>query len=73
MQPNALALEYQRDYLDSRGDLNILDLINNPSASGKCSVFGLGFGEQPSNDIFLQICALGDNAPNSLLVAQNTR
>ena len=35
MQPNALALEYQRDYGTAHGDLNVLDLVNNPAANGK--------------------------------------
>jgi hypothetical protein len=41
MKMNALALEYQRDYVAARRDLNVFDLVNNPSASGKCRVFGL--------------------------------
>lgn len=38
---NALALEYQRDYGSARGNLDILNLVNNPCANGVCSVFGL--------------------------------
>src|SRR2546430_12622633 len=41
MTSNALALEYQRDYVASRRNLNVFDLVNNPSANGKCRVFGL--------------------------------
>ena len=45
--PDALALEYQRDYGTAHGDLNIADLMNNPTANGECRVLGLGFQEQP--------------------------
>jgi hypothetical protein len=51
-QPNALALEYQRDYGTAHGDLNILDLVNNPAANGKCRVFGLSFSEQRTDILF---------------------
>jgi len=44
--PDALALEYKRDYGTARGDLNIADLVNNPAANGECRVLGLGFEEQ---------------------------
>ena len=46
MQPNALALEYQRDYGTAHGDLNVFDLVNNPAANGKCHVFGLSLSKQ---------------------------
>lgn len=41
MDTNALALEYKRDYGTASGNLNVLDLVNNPSANGVCCVFGL--------------------------------
>jgi hypothetical protein len=46
MQPNALSLEYQREYGCARRDLDVSDLVNNAVANGKCSVLGLGFPEQ---------------------------
>ena len=51
--PDALALEYQRDYGTAHGDLNIADLMNNPAANGECRVLGLGFQEQPV-DLFVR-------------------
>ena len=71
MKSNALALEYQRDYVASRGDLNVLDLVNNPGASGKCRVFGLRFEEQPFDDFLREIRSLGQDCPDSPLVASN--
>lgn len=35
---DALALEYQPDYGTAFGDLDVFDLMNNPSANGVCSV-----------------------------------
>ena len=45
--PDALALEYKRDYGTARGDLDIADFVNDPTANGECRVLGLGFQEQP--------------------------
>lgn len=46
LELNALALEYERDYGTAHGDLDVTSLVNNPVASGKCRVFGLGFQEE---------------------------
>ena len=45
-QPDALSLEYQINYGLARRDLDITDLINNPTANGKCSVLGFGLQKQ---------------------------
>ena len=37
--------------------MNVLDLVNNPSASGKCRVFGLSFREGTLHDLPIQIVA----------------
>jgi hypothetical protein len=37
-----LPLEYQGNYGTAQGDLNVLDLINNPEANGLCRVYGMG-------------------------------
>jgi hypothetical protein len=55
---NGLALEYQRDYGTAHGNLNVFNLVNNPAANSKCSVFGLGFEEELSNRILCRVsCA----------------
>jgi len=69
--PNALALEYQRDYGTAGRDLDIAHLMNNPAASGKCRVFGLSLTEQPLDLLLAHIGALGDDAPYSRLIAQD--
>lgn len=49
---NGLALEYQRDYGTAFRDLDISDIVNNPAASGKCSVLSLSFEEKTVNFLF---------------------
>ena len=44
--PNALSLENEAVEGTPLRDLNILDLVNNPAANGKCRIFGLGFPEE---------------------------
>jgi hypothetical protein len=73
MKSNGLALEYQRDYAAARGNLNISHLINNPSANGKCSVFGLSFGKQSFNDFLSQLRALNHDVSDSFVVAEDAR
>jgi len=55
---NALPpLEYQRHYGRVLGDLNILDVVNDPTAGGVCSVFGLGFPKEGLDVSFRKIGA----------------
>ena len=72
MKSNALALEYQRDYVASLRDLNVLDLVNNPGANGKCRVFGLRFAKKGGHDFIAELRSLGDDVANSLVVAEDT-
>lgn len=37
-QPDALALEYKRDYGTARRNLDITNIVNNPAANGLCRV-----------------------------------
>jgi hypothetical protein len=66
--PDALALEYKRDYGTARGDLNIADLVNNPAANGECRVFGLGFQEQPIDLFPAKLSPLLDDLTDTPLV-----
>lgn len=65
---DALALEYQGDYGTAHGDLQITDLMNNPTANGVCRVFGLGFQEQPVNLFVRELRSLFENLPDPPLV-----
>lgn len=68
---NALSLEYKRDYGTASGDLNILDLINNPAASGKCCVFGLHFQKELSNVVVPDLRSFFDDGADSFMVTCN--
>lgn len=69
--PDALALEYKRDYGTARGDLNVADLMNNPAANGECRVLGLGFQEQPVDLFPRQVGPLFNDLTDSTLVGVN--
>ena len=66
--PDALALEYKRDYGTARGDLNVADLVNNPAANGECRVLGLGFQEQPVDLFTTKLRTLFDDLTDAPLV-----
>ena len=66
--PNALALEYQRDYGTAWRDLNLADLVNNPAANGVCRVFGVGFEKEPIDLFPSQLRSLFEDLPNSALI-----
>jgi hypothetical protein len=72
VQPNALALEYQRDYGTAHGDLNVLDLVNNPAANGKCRIFCLSFPEKGADLFFRDAGSLSDDRTNPFLVTQDS-
>mgnify|MGYP001562649205 len=46
MELDGLALEYKRYYGTARGNLEISDIVNNPTAFGKCSVLSLGLPKE---------------------------
>ena len=70
--PNALALEYQREYGTARGNLDLSDLVNNPSANGVCSVFGLSLSKEFPDRRLFDLGSIGDNGANTLLITQKT-
>ena len=71
IMPNALALEYQAVYGSASRNINVFDFVNNPTASGKCRVFGLGFSEKGLDLSLVAIRPFLDNSSDSPLVAQN--
>ena len=72
IQLNALPLEYERDYGTAKRDMNVADLINNPAASGKCSVFGLRLEEELINVLFPNSGPFRNYGTNPVLVTHNT-
>jgi hypothetical protein len=69
---DALALEYQRDYGIASGNLNVLDLVNNPTANGVCRVFGLRPSEEVSDSAWAEIGVLRDDRADPLLITQDS-
>ena len=72
MELNGLSLEYQGNYGTAKGDLDITNLMNNPAASGKCRVFGLGFEEELGDFLLSNGGAVLDDRSNALLIAGNS-
>ena len=71
MELNALALEYQADYGSARRDLKISDIVNNPTASGKCGVFGLSLAEEGLDFRLPKFGPFSDDPTNALLIRKN--
>lgn len=71
MELDALALEYQRYYGSARRDLNVADLVNNPTANGKCRVFGLRSLEQPTDLRLGELGSLLEYTTNPTLIARH--
>lgn len=69
-EQDALAFEYQRDNRMAVGDLDIADIINNPTANGVCSVFGLGFQEEFPDIVRIETSPLRDDGDLAALIAK---
>ena len=72
MELNGLPLEYERNYGTAGRDLDVSNLINNPAASGKCRVFGLGFEEQLGDVFPANLGAVLNDGANALLITDNS-
>lgn len=68
---SALALEYQGDYGSAFGNLDILDLVNDPAANGKCSIFGLCLGEKVGDLRVVKFGSVFDDRADALLVRKD--
>ena len=71
-QPNALALEYQREYGRTRGNIDVSDLVNNPAANGKCRVFGLSLKKELTHGGIVELRPIEDDGADSLLIRFDT-
>lgn len=70
-EPNGLAFEYQAMYGRASGDIQVTDLVNDPTANGECRVFGLGMPKQ-SPDLGPWECRpFGDNRTNPSLITKD--
>lgn len=68
MEPNALALEYKGIYGTARGNLDVSYLVNNPAASGECSVLGFCFTEEVGDSFLFDSRPFLNNGPDSFLI-----
>jgi hypothetical protein len=70
MEPDALALEYKRQYGSARRNIDITNVTDHPLLKGECRVFGPGFSEKISNLPGVKLGTLLKNVPNALLVSE---
>jgi hypothetical protein len=68
---DALALEYKRDYGIASRDLNVADLVNDPTANGVCDVFGLSLPKQGLGLLGGNLSPLLQDLPDSILVTED--
>jgi hypothetical protein len=72
MELDALALEYKRDYGTATGNLDIADLVNNPTLFSEYSVLSTGLQEQPFDLAPGQLRSLFNDRANPFLVGLQT-
>jgi len=70
MKPNALALEYQRDYGTAHGNIDITNVLDQPFLKGECRVFGPGFAEKLDSLPGVQVGTFLQNSANPFLVVK---
>ena len=69
---NMSSLETQGNDRGALRDLDVTNLMNNPSVESESCVFGLGLPEQRFNGVLLQVRPFSDNRPNALMVGNNS-
>ena len=72
VEPDALALEYQRDYGTARWNDNLADLMNNSVPQSVCRIFGPGFSKEVIDFGLGNARTLLNDRPDTLLVGQDT-
>ena len=69
---DALSLEYKRDYGTACRQLEISDFVNNPFINSPSYILGLLLPEQVGGFPFIEVGVVDDNAPDAILVSENT-
>ena len=69
LELDALAFEYKRDYGTARSDFDVSDFMDNPIIQSVNGTFSLRFSEELLYFPLSEIGVLGDDVPNSFLVA----
>jgi hypothetical protein len=65
---DALALEYEGDYGTAHGNLEVADLMNDPTANGVCRVFGLRFEKQDFSLLGSDLGTFLEDLSNTFLI-----
>ena len=71
MVPDALSLEYKRDYGCASGELELADLVNYPPLACEFRRLGLRLPEETLNLLGIQVGPVSDHSSDPLLVTQN--
>ena len=72
MIPDALAVEYKRDYGYATGELKLSDIVNHPSIASEFRRLGLGLPEESLRLVLGNFSTIRDNDPHSFLVSGNS-
>ena len=71
MVPDALSLEYKRDYGCARGQLEFADIVNNPMIASEFCRLGLSLPKKTLDLLGVQLRPGGHDSGNPLLIAVN--
>ena len=71
MELDALSLEYKREYGSARRNLEVSDLVHDPSGHSRVRIFGPGFAEEPPDCFRWKRSVQGDDLPDPLLVTED--
>ncbi len=69
MIPDALALEYKRDYGCATGEIELSDLVNYPPLASEFRRLGLSLPEEFLRLVLGDVRAVGDDVPDTLLIS----
>ena len=72
LELDSLALEYQGNYGNASGNLDLSNFVNNPFLNCEVSILCLGLKKEFCDFFFAKTGILRDNRPDSLLVVKNS-
>ena len=71
MIPDALSLEYKREYGCARRQLELSDIVNYPPLASEFRRLGLRFPEETLNLLRAEVRPFGDHSPDAALITLN--
>ena len=69
MVPDALALEYKRDYGCATGEIELSDLVNYPPIASEFRRLGLSLAEESLRLVLGDTRSVGDDVPDAFLIS----